>query len=61
MLRSLRSELAADAGQGLGSQLTELLSAAEVARTAQRVTALLRSRSFPQPPARGPSIPWPPW
>ena len=61
VLRALRSDLADDAADGLGSGLAALLSRAEVRRTAERVQALLGAGCFPRPSAHGPTIPWPPW
>lgn len=61
VLRALRSDLTDTSRGGLGAGLAELLAPAEIRRTRQRVDQMLRSCSFPLPPAHGPAIPWPPW
>lgn len=50
-----------DLGGPLSEALAELLSPAEVAATAARVDALLRSRRFPYPDPERPALPWPPY
>ncbi len=48
-------------GDTLADALAELLTPAEVAATAARVDALLRSRRFPYPHPDWPALPWPPY
>ena len=46
---------------GLGSDLTGLLSRAEVRATTGRVDALIGAARFPLPSPTWPAIPWPPF
>ncbi|MCW6010971.1 SCO1664 family protein [Micromonospora sp. CPCC 205371] len=55
-LASLEKALAG----GLGERLATLLTTAEVRRTRERVSGLLRTRRFPDPPDGWPAVPWPP-
>ena len=57
VLRRLTEQLQA----GLGEQLSELLTAAEVRATRRRVQRLLSKGSFPMPPTDWPAIPYPPY
>jgi hypothetical protein len=57
VLKRLRDGL----GDTLADALAELLAPAEVAATAARVDALLRSRRFPYPHPDWPALPWPPY
>jgi hypothetical protein len=50
-----------DAGGALRQTLSDLLSPAEVAATAHRAEALLKSGRFPQPDPSRPALPWPPF
>jgi uncharacterized repeat protein (TIGR03843 family) len=59
VLASLAEQLA-PAGS-LAGELSTLLAPAEIARTRQRVDALLRAGRFPTPDLYGPVIPWPPF
>jgi hypothetical protein len=45
----------------LGETLRGLLTRREVARTAQRIDALLRSQTYPSPSPHWPALPWPPF
>jgi uncharacterized repeat protein (TIGR03843 family) len=45
----------------LGAELAELLSAAEVRRTGERLARLRAAGRFPRPGRRRPVIPWPPF
>lgn len=49
------------AGDGLGADLNEWLSPAEVEATRQRVELLLEHRLHPFPPDDWPAVPWPPY
>lgn len=57
VLSRLRESLAA----GLGEQLHELLTPAEVRATTRRIDRLLARRRFPLPDRDRPAIPWPPF
>jgi uncharacterized repeat protein (TIGR03843 family) len=56
MLRRLAAELRA----GLGQQLAEHLTAAEVRAVGTRLRRLLASGRFPEPLGDWPAVPWPP-
>jgi uncharacterized repeat protein (TIGR03843 family) len=56
MLRGLRVIL----DESLGERLAELLTAAEVRRTIERVDRLLHSGRHPEPGEGWPAVPWPP-
>ncbi len=45
----------------LRTDLAELLSPSEIARTVRRAAQLLRRGRFPEPPDGWPAIPWPPF
>jgi len=55
------SRLRAELEGRLGDALRALLTRREVARTVERVDALLTSRRHPQPSPDWPAIPWPPF
>ncbi|MCI3929555.1 SCO1664 family protein [Streptomyces sp. AN091965] len=57
-LGALREALAAEGA--LASRLAELLTAAEVEATRERVDALLAAGRHPSPSGEWPAIPWPP-
>jgi uncharacterized repeat protein (TIGR03843 family) len=57
VLSRLRASLEGE----LGERLAQLLTAAEVAATAERVDRLLTSGVHPQPSPDWPAIPWPPF
>lgn len=65
VLERLRDDLGGklrhDPAGPLAEALAELLTPAEVAATAARVDALLRSRRFPYPHPDRPALPWPPY
>jgi uncharacterized repeat protein (TIGR03843 family) len=44
----------------LAASLPRWLTAAEIAATKERVTALLTAKTYPFPPEDWPAIPWPP-
>jgi hypothetical protein len=46
---------------GLGEDLRELLTTAEVRACARRVRRLLAKAKFPTPPTDWPAIPYPPY
>jgi uncharacterized repeat protein (TIGR03843 family) len=56
VLGKLRAELSG----GLGTQLAEHLTRAEVAQVRTRVEVLLAERRFPAPSGDWPAVPWPP-
>jgi uncharacterized repeat protein (TIGR03843 family) len=57
-LAALREELAD--GKALAARLSELITAAELTATLERVRALLDSGVHPSPTGEWPAIPWPP-
>jgi uncharacterized repeat protein (TIGR03843 family) len=54
-------ELRTDLDEGLGAQLADLLTQAEVRATRRRIERLLRTGRYPQPSGDWPAIPWPPF
>jgi uncharacterized repeat protein (TIGR03843 family) len=53
----VRSDLAGDLGEALGS----LLQPSEIAATVSRCESLLRAQRFPAPHGQMPAVPWPPF
>ncbi|MFG2136841.1 SCO1664 family protein [Streptomyces sp. NPDC048650] len=58
VLRGLRAAL--EDGASLAARLAELLTDAEIEALRERVTALLRTGTHPEPGGEWPAIPWPP-
>lgn len=60
-LRRVEAALEDASAGGLSGQLRELLDAAEVDATRDRVRSLVAGRRFPGPNPEWPAIPWPPF